>query len=1144
MRVMSARHGYRYLLKSVAVGDGDRSLGTPLTRYYAERGNPPGRWAGRGLHRLGDRLRAGGEVTEEQLQRLLGAGRHPVTAAPLGAAFRVYRNGGRRAVAGFDFTFSVPKSISVLWGVADAGTQALIVQAHHAAVADVLGLLEHEVAATRIGAAGPDGGAVAQVAVAGVVATVFDHYDSRAGDPQLHAHAVISNKVPTLHDGKWRALDGRPLHAATVALSEHFNAVLADHLTRTLGVTWERRERGRDRNPAWEIAGVPPGLVAAFSSRSRAIEVEKDRLIARHVARHGRQPSATTVIKLRQTATLATRPDKQLHSLAELTDAWRQQASALLDDDPVAWASRLLATESRPVLLRADDLPSETIGQVGRAVLSTVGEKRSTWRRWNLWAEASRQVMGLRFASSADREAIVDLVVDAAQAASLQLTPPELAFSPLLFQRVDGASVFRPRHTTLYTSSELLAAEDRLLGLARTRTGPTVPAAVVERAGRQPDSHGRMLAADQAAAITAVGVSGQVVDVLLGPAGAGKTTAMQALRRAWEAAHGPASVVGLAPSAAAAQVLADELGIATENTAKWLHDHQAGTTRLHQGQLVIVDEASLAGTITLDRLTSHAAQVGAKVLLVGDWAQLAAVDAGGAFALLVRDRDDAPELTDVRRFHQPWEADASLRLRVGDEAVIDTYAHHGRLQQGDHADMLDAAYQAWRADLDAGRASVMLAPSSDLVAALNQRARDDRILDGHVAPQGGVQLHDGSQASVGDLVITRRNDRRLVASTGWVRNGDRWTVAATHPDGSATVRRAAGHAAVVLPAVYVAAHLDLAYALTPHRAQGATVTTAHTVVTAAMTREALYVGMTRGRAANTAYVATDQPDAEPHDPAGTGGDGRAVLARVMCSVGAETSAHEGLEHEQQRWGGIAQLAAAYETIATQAQQDRWVTLIQHSGLTPQQLDQTLRPEHLAALTALLRLAEANHHDVDTLLPHLVAQAPLEHDGDIAEELQRRLGRTMARAQATSRPRPAPRMIAGLIPVADGPMTTDMQRALQERQHLIEQRAATLADQASNHNDPWIQQLGTPPTGPRRRHAWQYHARTIAAYRDRYGITAESALGPAPTTTSQRRDAARAQAALQRAVRLTQPTALAPPSDPRPAQRHQAPARSL
>ena len=124
----------------------------------------------------------------------------------------------------------------------------------------------------------------------GLIATAFDHFDSRAGDPHLHTHVVISNKVRTVLDGKWRSLDGRPMHAAVVALSELHEALFADALTRALGVEWEQRERGRDRNPAWAIAAVPEALVAEFSTRSRHIDAETDRLIDAYV--RGARPSA------------------------------------------------------------------------------------------------------------------------------------------------------------------------------------------------------------------------------------------------------------------------------------------------------------------------------------------------------------------------------------------------------------------------------------------------------------------------------------------------------------------------------------------------------------------------------------------------------------------------------------------------------------------------------------------------------------------------------------------------------------------------------------------------------------------------------------------------------------------------------------
>ncbi|MGA5355871.1 MobF family relaxase [Streptomyces thermodiastaticus] len=1160
MRVMSAGDGYKYLLRTVAAGDGDRSLSTPLTRYYNAEGTPPGRWLGAGGATLGGgRINVGDQVSEAQLQLLVGMGRDPITGEPLGRAYPEYRTvaerveartgaldpslgpasraeavaaieaeeaerGMRRAVAGFDFTFSIPKSASVLWAVADAGTQALIADAHHAEVAEVVAFMEREVAATRTGATGRDG-AVAQVDVAGLIATVFDHYDSRAGDPHLHTHVVISNKVQTVLDGKWRSLDGRPMHAAVVALSELHEAVFADHLTRSFGVSWEARDMGRDRNPAWAITAVPEALVKEFSTRARHIDAETDRLIENYVAEHGRRPTPATIMKLRAQATLSTRPEKEVRSLAALTASWRERAGRVLGADATSWACGVTVNEE-PLLLRADDVPLDVIASLGRDVVAAVGEKRSTWHRWNLTAEAARQTMGYRFASTEDREAIVGLVVDAAEAASLRLTPPELASSPAAFRRPDGTSVFRPKHSALFSSEVLLAAEDRLLERSRTTTAPTVPLTTVERITKRPDSKGRMLGDDQAAALTKIAVSGRMVDVLVGPAGAGKTTAISALRRAWEHEHGRGSVVGLAPSAVAAQVLADDLGIPTENTAKWLDTHDRTGQTFTKGQLVIVDEASLAGTFSLDRITTLAAEAGAKVLLVGDHAQLQSVTAGGAFSLLVHDRDDAPELVDVHRFVNVWEKTASLALRHGRTDVIDTYAENGRVIGGETEEMIDAAYTAWRTDTLAGRASVLVTDSNESVQALNNRARADLILNGTVNARREVELHDGMRAAAGDTVITRRNDRRLRAGRSWVRNGDRWTVTEVRDDGALTLRRAGRTwgASVVVPAEYAAEHLDLGYAVTSYRAQGITVDSSHVLADASMTRETFYVAMTRGREQNIAYVAVDKPDPAhdgPHPGDNTEATARSVLFGVLQHVGAELSAHETITAEQDTWASITQLAAEYETLAAAAQHDRWAALVRSSGLSDDDADDAIASPAFGALTAELRRAEANQHDVETLLPRLVRARGFGDADDIAAVLHYRLARATARPAGAGRARRTPRLIVGLIPEATGIMPSEMRQALTERRDLIEARADALLDTALTEKHEWITKLGTPPKVARAAQAWRHAARTIAAYRDRYGITGPAPLGAPAEAETQMIDAARARAALGRARSLSQ-----------------------
>ncbi|WIM26713.1 MobF family relaxase [Microbacterium sp. zg-Y625] len=1161
MRVMSAGDGYRYLLRTVAAADGERSLSTPLTRYYAEAGTPPGRWLGSGVPALADgRILAGSTVSEPQLELLLGMGRDPGTGAPLGRAYPEYAaleqsanglssalgqpiatNPGvrRRAVAGYDFTFSLPKSASVLWAIADADTQAKIADAHHLAIDDVLAFMERELAATRAGEAGRDG-AVAQVEVTGLIAAAFDHFDSRAGDPQLHTHVVVSNKVRTVFDGKWRSLDGRPLHAATVALSELHNAVFADHLTHALGLGWEQREREADRNPVWAISSVPEHLVSEFSSRSRHIDVEKDRLIDEYMATHGRVPSKVTIIRLRQQATLATRPEKHLRSLADLTLEWRTRASRLLGRDATAWARDAMHDERASALLRAEDVPLGILNQVAARVVEAASERRSTWGRWNLYAEAARQTMGWRFVATEDREAVIGMITDAAEELSVRLTPPELAVSPADFRRADGTSVFRPRNSERYSSIALLNAEECLLAASGTTNGSVVSAATLEHAERARRNHGLVLGQDQRAALHSIASSARALDVLIGPAGAGKTTAMHALRLAWEHEHGRGSVIGLAPSAAAARDLADDLGIATENTAKWLHEHRQGRAAVRAGQLVIIDEASLAGTLALDHICVVARHAGAKLLLVGDWAQLQSVDAGGAFRMLVEARSDAPELAEVHRFQQAWEKDASLDLRNGRLQALDAYGSHGRIIGGDADAMAEEAYTAWLTDVRSGMASVLIADTGDAVDALNRRARAELILSGVVDASAEAPLRDDAAASVGDIVITRKNDRRLRSGRDWVRNGARWTVFAVRRDGSLRVTKIGGAGArpITLPAGYVAENVDLGYAVTAYRAQGVTTDTAHAVVEPGTTRENLYVAMTRGRASNMAYVVVSRPNdnhsaRHPGDHADA--TARAILVGVLAHVGAELSAHETLAAEQESWGSIAQLAAEYETLASTAQRPRWANLMRACGLSDAVVEAAIASDAFGALTAGLRRAEGLGHNVDALLPRIASARGFEDAQDAAAVLHERLERVLAQPSSGSSRGSGRRLIAGLILTAMGEMDAEMRRALNERAQLIEERASVLVESALTSREKWIALLGRVPIDAARAGAWRHQARIVAAYRDRYGVFEDDALGAAAISANQRMDAAAAGMARDRAIRLS--------ADAAPAQSQRPPMRT-
>lgn len=959
---LSAGAGYRYLTRHTAVGDARPGPGQALTEYYTATGLPPGRWTGAGLPGLGagdgTDLSAGTVVTEEGMARLFGAGHDPVTGDRLGLAYPKFRTAAARtaervarlrtdlteqeratavaeietqetvrptrsAVAGYDLTFTVPKSVSVLWAIGHDELQRAVEQAHHDSVDAVLRLVEDRFLHTRIG----DGSKI-RVPARGAVAAAFDHWDTRAGDPNLHTHLVIANKVQG-PDGGWRAVDGQVLFAAAVACSEIYDSTLADLLAARLPVSFGYRDRGPRRTAAYEIEGIGDPLLHVFSARSQAIGTHLQELVAAFTDTHGREPTRVEVLRLRQQATLATRPDKHLTPLAQLRNRWRATAetltgrpadtvartavtstntrvSSIATTDAATEAATAPATgpAAGPAARCAVDVSDALLARYADATVAAVSTRRATWTQVNLLAEAARTTRALRLPDPGARIALLDRVVAAALDRCIALDPPENSAKEARYRHPDpfGASAEAPEPS--YSTWAILAAETRLLTAHADTTAPAADAGPIHAAvAARPMPGSPKLSLEQATAAAAILASRRRLDVLVGPAGSGKTRTLCALRGAWENEYGHGSVIGLAPSATAAAQLAASLRIGADTLAKWIHESDPANAsgepwRLRAGQLVIVDEAAMAPTAHLDRLVAHATAAGAKVVLVGDHCQLGAIDAGGAFALL-NGEGHAVELGQLHRFTENWEAAATRALRIGDPAVLDTYAAHGRLHDGPQEAMTERAYRAWATDIAAGRQSLLLAADRATVTALNRRARADRLRGGLIDPSAEVMLHDGTAAAAGDHVVTRRNERRLGRPDGGhVRNGDRWHVSTVHADGSldalplgsAELQPTPG-TAVRLPAEYVRDHVELGYASTVHRAQGATADTAHVIAGAVMPREAFYVAMTRGRDANHAYLVTDDARLDLHhpDPAAAM-TGRQVAAGILAREAAPVSA--------------------------------------------------------------------------------------------------------------------------------------------------------------------------------------------------------------------------------------------------------------
>ncbi|HVA08747.1 MAG TPA: AAA family ATPase, partial [Acidimicrobiales bacterium] len=273
--------------------------------------------------------------------------------------------------------------------------------------------------------------------------------------------------------------------------------------------------------------------------------------------------------------------------------------------------------------------------------------------------------------------------------------------------------------------------------------------------------------------------------------------------------------------------------------------------------------------------------------------QLGSVEVGGLFRLLATDAKTA-ELTGVRRFSDPWEARATRRLRAGDPSVIDEYAQRDRVRSGDRDQAVDAAHQAWQDAHNHGRSVVVMAADHDSVDQLAMRARAERVAAGEVEPEGILVANH--TVGVGDEIVTTRNDRQLITTTGaWVRNGDRWQITSRTQTDALQLVSLDGRGKVTLPGGYVQDHVALAYAVTVHQGQGITVDQGVLVVDRATSAEHLYVGMTRGRHHNLACVITE-PGGDEHtrrDPPAPA----EVLAAALRRTSAEKSATETLRDE-------------------------------------------------------------------------------------------------------------------------------------------------------------------------------------------------------------------------------------------------------
>ena len=891
------------MLSSKKIGTGSwryytDSVACRATDYYLGVGESPGRWIGQGLSELG--LQAGDGVTEQQLEALFARALHPVTGERLGRGWR------KDAVTGFDLTFSAPKSVSALWALGNGEIAAAALAAHQEAVKAGMAYLDDHAGWSRRGTNG-----VEQIRTAGLSAALFDHRTSRAADPQLHTHALVVNKARCV-DGVWRTLDGKEVFDHKKTAGMIYQNALRNEMQRRLGVAFGPVSGDGQA----DIVGVPTALLKLWSKRTEAIEAEAAPKIAEYEKLLGRTLTKAERIRVTKIAVLKTRPGKTHPEISTLQQTWTAEAAG------IGWTPERL-TKAVGVRLAGPEITAQrqqpTLAQTLAGVLPTRSgqEPHEEVTLLSLRAAGRKSAVFSRTDLAGQVAAHLPTTgLTAAQVVALveQLTDQALTMSDAVPVGHPARGLTPRTSDARYATVEILQAEGRVLSLARRgkgrgygRTDPTylrdTLVAAAGAAGTAGAGPGRLDAGQLRALLHLTG-GGDFLTVLTAPAGAGKTSTLGAASHAWQSAG--LRIVGLAPSARAAAELSGATGGRADTLAKWLHNQERldqlptaerAWTTLDDRTVLIVDEASMASTLDLDRLTALAGKAAAKVVLVGDPGQIGVINGPGGMLAALAHAGHAVELEQIHRFSHDWERHASLQLRAGNPQILPQYLAEGRLHPCPDSDTaLQDVFTHWSQAREQGQDALMLARTRLDVDALNQLARAAAQATGEVT--GPVTTAGERDWQAGDLLRTRRNDRSLTlggssAGPGHVRNGDRYRVLGPGPEDGLIVEDLTGRGRLTLPADYLAEHCEYGWASTIDSAQGATADVGIVLVRPGLDREHLYVAMTRGRHGNHAYITTDQaPDPEhDHDHGQGRGQGSRHARGQESAVRGQDPAH-------------------------------------------------------------------------------------------------------------------------------------------------------------------------------------------------------------------------------------------------------------
>ena len=780
--------------------------------YYAEGGEPPPTWHGTVAKEFG----LSGIAQEEQVRRAC-EGLDPHSGEAL-----VQNAGSPKRNPGHDLTFSAPKSVSIAWATADEAMRKAIQIQQDKAVRDALDFIEAKAGYARVGRNGE------QVVKTSLLFALFEHGTSRAMDPQLHTHALCINL--TMHpDGRCTAIDSTHLYHWKMAAGAIYRASLADGMQQ-LGFAVRQTRVGS--SIGFELEHIPKDVMEEFSKRRAEIEQQ---LKIKAGSLDAASPKYAEMVA-KETRRLK---DKE-KPRSELLEGWKDVA-ATFGVTP-AYLNAIRQPRGRVT----HEQKAEHKQSIFQDAIQTLSQGQSHWSE----ADISK-VVAERAAGKLNAREVRELIEEKKRGHELthlgSLTTQE---------KNESNRRYIDRTESRFTTPEMLKLErDMLENAERIHRGPLSgsPSNRVEEAIFMK----KTMEPEQAEAVRHL-TSGPGLRLMTGIAGTGKTFTLSTCHDIWK--EEGRDVIGCVIQAKTAKELERDTGMKSQTLDSLLWGLDNGRRQLQSNSVVVLDEAGMVGTKHMARLMEHVAKVeGSRLILVGDAKQLQPIAAGGPFKYLAEAYGEA-KLENIRRQQEKWARDAVKDLEAGRaHEAIKSFSDQGHFHLSESREHAKAQLiEQWKKDggVKNPEKVQMLASLNVEVKELNLWAQAERIKAGEVDPNKKIHVN-GVFLHVGDEIIFRQNAKKELG----VFNGEAGTVTSVDPLlKRLTVRHEDGRDIAVNLKRYKPEHLQLGYASTTHRAQGATIDHVHVLMGGPLTDQHMgYVQASRSRIST--HLFCDEPSA-------------------------------------------------------------------------------------------------------------------------------------------------------------------------------------------------------------------------------------------------------------------------------------------